>query len=213
MDGAHHAKEDNKTDVADKSFLRGLRDVRDSQRNRLHFLIESRTVRILLMNDINISAFLANAQELSPGETAGAIAALAALLAAMIIPILIVSAIYVVAMWKIFAKAGQPGWAAIVPIYNTVVMLQISGRPVWWIIMFFIPFVNLVFAILLCVSLAKAFGKDGGFAVGLILLAPIFLPILAFGGAQYQGPAVASVPPAPAAPPADPPAAPPAEGA
>ena len=169
------------------------------------------------MNAINISTFLAQAQDyqdLTAGETAGFAAAIAGIIAVMMIPLLIVSALYIVSMWKIFSKAGQPGWAALVPIYNTVVMLQIAGCPVWWIIMFFIPFANIIFAILLCIALAKAFGKDGGFAAGLILLAPIFLPILAFGGAQYQGAPAASAPPAPPAdPPAAPPADPPAEGA
>jgi hypothetical protein len=91
----------------------------------------------------------------------------------------------IASMWKVFTKAGKPGWAAIVPIYNIVVLLEIIRKPMWWIAMFFIPFVSLIFAILMYVELAKAFGKGGGFAAGLILLSPIFFPILGFGGAQY----------------------------
>ena len=93
----------------------------------------------------------------------------------------------IAAMWKVFTKAGKPGWASIIPIYNMVVLLDIAGKPVWWIILFFIPIVNLIFAILTYVGLADRFGKGGGFAVGLILLGIIFFPILGFGGAQYRG--------------------------
>jgi Family of unknown function (DUF5684) len=99
-----------------------------------------------------------------------------------------VIAFFIVCAWKVYAKAGQPGWAAIVPIYNIIVMLQIVGRPLWWIVLLFIPLVNLVVAILLALDLAKAFGKSEGFAVGLLLLGFIFYPILAFGSATYQGP-------------------------
>jgi hypothetical protein len=90
-------------------------------------------------------------------------------------------------MWKVFAKAGQPGWAAIVPIYNIIVLLQISGKPVWWILLFLIPVVNLVIAILVGIAIAKNFGKSDAFGVGLGLLGFVFYPILGFGDAQYQG--------------------------
>jgi len=92
----------------------------------------------------------------------------------------------IAAMWKVFTKAGKPGWAAIVPIYNIIVLLQIAGKPVWWIILFFIPIVSLIIAILTYVALAERFGKGGGFAVGLVLLGPIFFPILGFGSAQFR---------------------------
>jgi hypothetical protein len=100
--------------------------------------------------------------------------------------------VMIAAMWKVFTKAGKPGWAAIVPIYNIIVLLAIAGKPTWWIILFFIPIVSLVMAILTYVALAERFGKGGGFAVGLVFLSPIFFPILGFGSAQYQ-PAVAKV--------------------
>lgn len=93
----------------------------------------------------------------------------------------------IASMWKVFDKAGKPGWAAIVPIYNLVVLLQIIDKPVWWIILFLIPLVNLIMMIVCTVALAGKFGKGGGFAVGLILLPFIFYPMLAFGDAQYQG--------------------------
>lgn len=91
-------------------------------------------------------------------------------------------------LWKVFAKAGQPGWAAIVPIYNTYIMTKITGRPAWWLLLFFIPFVNFIVAIILVLDLAKAFGKSSAFAIfGLFLFAPVGYAILAFGNAQYQG--------------------------
>jgi hypothetical protein len=96
-----------------------------------------------------------------------------------------------IAMWKIFTKAGKPGWAAIIPIYNLWVMLEVVGRPGWWLLLMLIPGVNVVISIIVIVDLAKSFGKEGGFAIGLILLPYIFFPILGYGKAQYQGPAAA----------------------
>lgn len=100
-------------------------------------------------------------------------------------------AIFIASAWKVFAKAGQPGWAAIIPIYNIIVLLQIVGRPLWWLLLMFIPLVNFVIAILIYIDLAKSFGQSTGFAIGLLLLAPIFWPILGFGSARYIGPAAA----------------------
>lgn len=95
--------------------------------------------------------------------------------------------------WKIFTKAGKPGWAAIVPIYSTIVLLEIVGRPLWWIVLCLIPFVNIVVCVILAIDLAKSFGKDTGFGIGLAFLGVVFAPMLAFGSAEYRGP---SVPPA-----------------
>ncbi len=94
---------------------------------------------------------------------------------------------FIVVQWRIFQKAGKPGWAAIIPIYNVIVYLQIVQRPVWWIILFFIPLVNIVIDIVLILDLAKSFGKSVGFAIGMMLLPIIFFPILAFGDAKYVG--------------------------
>lgn len=90
--------------------------------------------------------------------------------------------------WKVFAKAGKPGWAVIVPIYNLIVILEITGRPIWWVLLMFIPFVNIVVGIIIALDMAKAFGKSPLFGVGLILLPMIFYPILGFGDAKYLGP-------------------------
>jgi hypothetical protein len=91
----------------------------------------------------------------------------------------------IVCMWKIFTKAGRPGWAAIIPFYNTYVLLKIVNKPGWWLILYFIPLVNIVISIIVIYNLALVFGKGGGFAAGLIFLSFIFYPILAFGKAQY----------------------------
>jgi len=93
----------------------------------------------------------------------------------------------IVAMWKVFVKADRPGWAALIPFYNTYVFLKIAGKPGWWLIWFFIPLVNLIVGIIATVAFAHNFGKGAGFAIGVIFLPIIFIPILAFGEAQYIG--------------------------
>lgn len=92
----------------------------------------------------------------------------------------------IAAMWKVFAKAGEPGWAAIIPIYNVFVLLKIAGKPMWWFILLLIPFVNLIVVIMVAISLAKNFGKGVGYALGLIFLPMIFYPMLAWGDARYS---------------------------
>ena len=92
----------------------------------------------------------------------------------------------IAATWKIFEKAGKPGWAAIVPIYNFIVLLEIAGKPLWWIVLLLIPFVNIVILIMVTISVAKNFGKGVGFALGMLFLSPIFYPMLAWGDAQYH---------------------------
>ena len=98
----------------------------------------------------------------------------------------------IVSLWKVFVKAGKPGWAAIIPIYNVIVLLEICGRPIWWVILLLIPCVNIVVAVFVMIDLAKSFGKDALFGIGLWLLGFIFFPILGFGSSQYRGPAAAA---------------------
>ncbi len=105
----------------------------------------------------------------------------------MTVVYLAVMVLGIVAMWKIFEKAGEPGWAAIIPFYNLYVLFKITWGNGWKFLFLLIPFANIVFAIITMVKLAKAFGKSGGFAVGLIFLSIIFYCILAFGDAQYIG--------------------------
>ena len=108
---------------------------------------------------------------------------------------LLIALLIIVAMWKVFTKAGQPGWASIIPIYNLYIWCKIVGRPWWWILLMLIPFVNFIICIILCIDLAKSFGKGVGFGIGLALLGIIFFPILGFGSAQYQGPSAGGLAP------------------
>lgn len=101
----------------------------------------------------------------------------------------------IASMWKIFAKAGQPGWTALVPIYNIFVLLKIINKPGWWIILMLIPLVNFIAAAIVGIELAKVFGKSAVFGIfGLFLFSIIGYPILAFGDAQYKQPGTASTP-------------------
>ena len=118
-----------------------------------------------------------------------------------------VFAFSIVCLWRVYVKAGKPGWAAIVPIYNILVELEILGRPWWWLLLMLIPLVNIVIGIIIIFDLAKVFGKSSGFGFGLLFLSPVFMAILAFGDAKYIGP-VAGQPTA-YTPPLTPPPAPP----
>jgi hypothetical protein len=124
--------------------------------------------------------------EMDPG-TAGGVGFV------MIIYIVLFVAIFA-GMWKTFQKAGKPGWAAIVPIYNCIVMLEIAGKPLWWIILMFIPLVNLVIAIIVYHQISLAFRQGVGTTLLLLLLPFIGWPMLGFGNAQYQGSAGSAVP-------------------
>jgi uncharacterized membrane protein YhaH (DUF805 family) len=94
----------------------------------------------------------------------------------------------IASMWRVFEKAGKPGWACIIPIYNVVVLCQIAGKPGWWVLLFLIPLVNLVVSIIVKHNISKNFGHDVGFTLGLIFLGFIFYPILAWGDSEYQPP-------------------------
>lgn len=104
--------------------------------------------------------------------------------------IAVVAVICIAAIWRIFEKAGKPGWASIIPIYNIIILLEIIGKPWWWLLLLlFIPIANIIFAIWMTNLLAKSFGKSEGFTVGLLILGFVFYPILGFGNADYKGPA------------------------
>ena len=100
---------------------------------------------------------------------------------------LVILVVGIVAMWKIFTKAGKPGWHSIIPFLNMYDLVEISGYNGWMFLLFFVPIANIVIIILSYVGLAKKFGKSTGFAIGLIFLSIIFECILAFGDAEYQG--------------------------
>ncbi len=114
-------------------------------------------------------------------------AALLAFIGAIWLVMLVFVVIAIIAYWKIFTKAGKPGWAAIIPFYNIIILLEIVGRPAWWIIFMFIPLANIVVAAVILHRLSRAFGHDIGFTIGLLLLSPVFMLILAFGESRYLG--------------------------
>ncbi len=101
---------------------------------------------------------------------------------------LIASILIIVAMWKIFTKAGEPGWASLIPFYNFYKLFQISMGKGWYFLLLFVPLVNYIVIILLAINISRSFGKSTGFTLGLIFLSPIFLCILGFSSAQYLGP-------------------------
>lgn len=106
----------------------------------------------------------------------------------MTVVALAVSVLMIAAAWRLFSKAGQRGWAAIIPIYSTIVSLRIVGKPGWWLLLMFIPIVNVVIAVIVCLDLAKSFGKGTGFGILTLFFPVICIPILGFGAARYLGP-------------------------
>ena len=106
----------------------------------------------------------------------------------MLVVELAVAVLYIAGMWKVFTKAGEPGWAAIIPIYNIIVLLKIAGKPAWWFILYIIPLVSIIVHFLVSIEVAKAFGKSAGFGVvALGIFGVIGFPMLGFGAATYQG--------------------------
>lgn len=133
-----------------------------------------------MLNELNHSLVIAQA---APDVGAGGAAAGGLF---MLIQLALIVG-FIAGMWKTFVKAGKPGWGAIIPIYNVILLLEIAGRPLWWILLFLIPLVNFIFYIIVSMDVARNFGKGAGFGLGLALLGFIFYPILGFGDAKYQG--------------------------
>ncbi len=111
---------------------------------------------------------------------------MAELITIIIVGILGFAAFLVYVQWRVFVKASKPGWAVLVPIYSTIVLLEIVNKPGWWFFLFLIPIVNIYFLVVAINRLSKSFGKGAGFTVGLILLPMIFYAILAFDDSEYQ---------------------------
>jgi hypothetical protein len=116
-------------------------------------------------------------------------AAGAVIILLFVVVYLVAIGLAIASVWRVFTKAGEPGWKALIPFYNYMVFFQIVGRPAWWLVWMFVPFANIVVGVIVLNDLAKSFGKDTAFTVGLILLGIVFLPLLAFGDARYLGPA------------------------
>lgn len=127
----------------------------------------------------------------SDAETAAAAAAMTIVLVVMLFAFALL-VLFFAGLWKVFTKAGKPGWAAIIPIYNLIVLLEIVGRPLWWIILMLIPCVSFVVGIVVFIDLAKSFGKDVAWGLGLVFFGFIFMPLLGFGSAKYVGPVAKS---------------------
>ncbi len=113
--------------------------------------------------------------------------ALAAFMGTYSVVVLLLCVLIFVGMWKVFAKAGEPGWAAIVPFYNSYVLFKIAMGNGWLFLLSFIPAVGSIAVLVAYYMLAGKFGKGVGFGIGMVLLSPIFLLILAFGDADYVG--------------------------
>ena len=143
------------------------------------------------MYDYMYSDYPDYSSSLTAADT-GLFAGIMAFFAAYALVILAIAAVQIIAMWKVFTKAGEEGWKSIIPIYNIIILFKISNMNPLLILVMLIPFVGslvyFVFSIMQNINLAKAFGKGGGFAAGLILLGPIFYMMLAFGSAEYVGP-------------------------
>jgi len=107
---------------------------------------------------------------------------------------LIIAVVAIVAMWKLFVKAGEPGWASIIPFYNTFTLVKIAGFNPWLFLLFLIPFVNVVFAIYVMIKIGEAFGKTLGWSViFLVILSFIGMLMLGFGSETYHKPVSATV--------------------
>jgi hypothetical protein len=125
------------------------------------------------------------AQTTTTTTSAGLGAGGAALIAGGVLLYFAVIVVSIICMWKIFDKAGQKGWLAIIPILNWVTLLKVVHKEIWWIILLLIPCVNIFVIIIVIWNLAKAFGHGGGWGLGLIFLPFIFGPMLAFGSSRY----------------------------
>ena len=120
-------------------------------------------------------------------DYSSAIATSMAVVSVIMIIFFIIGVITIIANWKVFTKAGKPGWTSLIPFYNMYQLFEVAGMNGWMFLLLLVPFVNFIIIIMLNINLAKAFGKDTGFAIGLILLNPIFMLILAFSDAKYIG--------------------------
>lgn len=91
-----------------------------------------------------------------------------------------------VSLWKIFEKAGQNGWAALIPFYNIFIFLRIIQKPWWWFILFFIPYLGFIWILWGWIRMAKRFGKSSLYGVAIVCLSVVFIPLLAFGKQEYK---------------------------
>lgn len=93
----------------------------------------------------------------------------------------------IIGKWKMFEKAGEPGWASIIPFYADYKLYRIAWGNGWLFLLALVPVVNIVVSVIVCWKLAQAFGKGMGFTIGMFLLPSLFYIILGFDGSQYLG--------------------------
>ena len=129
---------------------------------------------------------------LMEGYDAAYAAAASGVSAVYVILSLAISVLTLVAMWKLFVKAGRAGWKCLIPFYNTYCLYDIAWGNGWLFLLMFVPCVNVVVGIMMLFKLAKAFGQGTGFGFGLLFLNTIFILILGFGSAEYVGPQVSA---------------------
>jgi hypothetical protein len=130
-------------------------------------------------------------------SSAGLVGLIAGAITNLVLAI-VIYVVFVIGAWKVFTKADRPGWWSIIPIWNAVVLLQITGRSGWWVLGYLVPLLNLFVQIRWGIEMAQSYGRGIGFAIGLILLEPLFLVILGFSDVRYLGPAAQTPQPAPA---------------
>ena len=138
-------------------------------------------VRVAMTLGASLLPLALAAQEIEAGGGGGGIIGMVFMVAWLAITVLVIAG-----FWKTFVKAGEPGWAILVPIYNVIVLLKIAGKPTWWFLLFLVPVVNLVIGIMVAIAIANNFGKGTGFGIGLALLPFVFYPMLGFGDAEYN---------------------------
>lgn len=107
--------------------------------------------------------------------------------AAFVLVFLGIVVLMIASVWNVFAKADEPGWASLVPIYNTYVLLKIGGNPGWYLLLLFVPMLNFLIAIKACIDVARAFGLGLGWGLGLAFFPYVFFPLLGFGDYVYRG--------------------------
>jgi hypothetical protein len=106
----------------------------------------------------------------------------------ILIVFLVFLALPIAGTWKVFTKAGKPGWGALVPIYNAYLFVKIAGRPGWWVLLMILPLINVVVSLVVAIDMASRFGKGTVFGIALWILPYFLLPVLGFGAATYRGP-------------------------
>ena len=105
----------------------------------------------------------------------------------IMLTVIVISILIILGQWKAFKKANKPGWAAIVPIYNYIVMLEIAELPLWYLALYFIPIANIYAQVMTYIEFAKKYGESAGFAIGMMFLPYVFFPLLGFGNYKYTG--------------------------